>query len=67
MYNQIYEIVKELEVSVKKEEPVLINRKGGAVTEADIIECKVAHGLIRPDMCIVMEEVGGNTSKKRWK
>ena len=26
--------------------------------------CKVTHYLTHPEMCIVMDEVGGNTSQK---
>ena len=32
--------------------------------EKDALGCKVTHDILRPDMCIVGDEVGGNISMK---
>ena len=41
-----------------------MDRSGKIVDEEDAVGCKVTHDLLKPEMCIVMDEVGGNTSQK---
>ena len=64
MYDQIYDMMVEAGVAVKKDYPEWMDAYGDIVYEDDALGCKVTHDLIRPEMCIVMDEVGGNTSQK---
>ena len=64
MYDQIYDMMVEAGVAVKKDYPEWMDAYGDIVYEDNALGCKVTHDLIRPEMCIVMDEVGGNTSQK---
>ena len=64
MYDQIYDMMVEAGVAVKKDYPEWMDAYGDIVYEDDALGCKVTHDLIRPEICIVMDEVGGNTSQK---
>ena len=55
----------ETGVAVELDSPVWMDRAGNEVEdEADTYGCKVTHKVIRPDMCICGDEVGGNLSMK---
>ena len=55
----------ETGVAVELDSPVWMDRAGNEVEdEADAYGCKVTHKVIRPDMCICGDEVGGNLSMK---
>ena len=56
--------MEEAKVAVKLDEPVWMDESGSIVDEEHATGCKVTHDLVRPEMCIVMDEVGGNTSQK---
>ena len=45
-------------------EPEWMDRKGEIVDKSKSFGCKVFHRIVRPDMCIVGEEVGGSISIK---
>ena len=64
MYTQIYEQMVEAKVAVELPDPVWMNDDGVVVCEADSTGCKVTHDLTHPEMCIVMDEVGGNINQK---
>ena len=64
MYTQIYEQMVEAKVAVELPDPVWMNNDGVEVCEDDSTGCKVTHDLTHPEMCIVMDEVGGNISQK---
>ena len=64
MYEQVYDQMVEAGVAVKHDTPQWQNTNGDIVGEEDAVGCKVTHDLIHPEMCIVMDEVGGNTSQK---
>ena len=52
--------MEEAGVAERKDTPVWMDRSGDKVTEMDSLGCKVTHKLLRPDMCLVGNEVGGN-------
>ena len=64
MYSHIYNEMEEAGVAKRKETPVWMDRHGYIVEEKDSLGCKVTHDIIRPDMCVVGDEVGGNISMK---
>ena len=51
-------------VAERLENPVWMNKSGEEVNEDDAFGCKVTHKITRPDMCLVVDEVGGNTNQK---
>ena len=67
-FNQMYDgVINEFVdagVAKKRSEPAWMNRDGILVDEKDAFGCKVTHDITDPDMIIVMNEVGRNTSQK---
>ena len=51
-------------VAVKLDTPVWMNRSGEICEEEEVYGCKVFYRLVRPDMCIYGDKVGGNLSMK---
>jgi hypothetical protein len=64
MYEHVYEYMEEAGVAVKLEAPVWRDKAGHDCTEEDAFGCNVTHDLTHHEMCVVMDEVGGNTSQK---
>ena len=64
MYTHIYEEMEDAGVYRKLEESVWMDEDGNVVTENQALGCQVTHEIIRPDMCVVGDEVGGNLSMK---
>ena len=56
--------MEEAGVAVKYDTPQWQNANGDICEEEDSVGCMVTHDLTHPEMCIVMDEVGGNTSQK---
>ena len=54
----------EAKLAVELPDPVWMNDDRKEVSEEDATGCKVTHDLEHPEMCIVMDEVGGNISQK---
>ena len=46
------------------ETPKLMDKDEKEVKEEDALKCKVTHNILRPDMCLVMDKVGGRTNQK---
>jgi hypothetical protein len=63
MYEDHEEEMIDAGVAEKLPTPVWMNAKGDVCAEVDAVGCKVQTNLIRPDLCIVMDEVGANTSQ----
>jgi len=67
-FSQMYEVVDEelirAGVAVRLPEPVWMDAEGNHVERGDADGCKVNIDIIKPEMCIVADEVGGNTSQK---
>ena len=61
--NIIHEMVEE-KVAEKLDVPEWQDEKGQSCIEENAFGCKVTHKIVRPDMCIVGDEVGGNLSMK---
>ena len=64
MYNSIIDEMVEAGVAERLDEPVWMDRDGKICLEDDAFGCKVHHKIVRPDMCICGDEVGGNISMK---
>ena len=59
-------LLNESKVARKFKEPVMMNAKGEIVYgESEAVGCKVNMGIHRPDMCIVLDEVGCNTTQEK--
>ena len=64
MYTQIYKQMVEAKIAVELPDPIWMNDYGEEVPEEDAIGYNVTHNLKHPEMCIMMDEVGGNISQK---
>ena len=66
MYDHIEDIlVFDSNIATKFTEPIWVNKQGERVLrEEDSFGCKVSIDIKRPDMCIVMDEVGCNLSQE---
>ena len=64
MYNQVYNKMDDVGVVQRLEIPVWMNSSGEVVEKEDALGCKVTPDLMLPEMCIVMDKVGGNISSK---
>ena len=62
MYKHNYREMANAGVAKVLDSPVWMDIKGNIVEEADAYGCKCSHELTHPGFCIVMDEVGGNTS-----
>ena len=51
-------------VAEKLDSPVWMDRDGKECQHIEACGCKLIHHIKHPDMCIVGDEVGGNTSQK---
>ena len=67
MYDQIEDVlVDEAKVAVRLPTPVFMNAKGEIVNdESNSVGCKVQVKILRPDMCITMNEVGYNLTQEK--
>jgi len=64
MYETIEEELVAAGVATLLDEPVWMNTNGDIVEEGDACGCKVTIDITKPDVCVVADEVGGNTSQK---
>jgi len=64
MYNNIIDEMVDAGVAEKLDEPVWMDRDGNICSEQEAYGCKVHHQIVRPDMCLCGDEVGGNISMK---
>ena len=64
MYQHTYDEMVEVGVAIDCEEGVWVDKDGNCCDENESYGCKVFQKLIRPDMCIVGDEVGGNLCMK---
>ena len=64
MYKHIYEEMEDAKVATPYAAPMWQDYDGNPCLEKDAFGCKVTHNLTHPEMCVVMDEVGGNTSQK---
>ena len=51
-------------VVVRLPYPVWMNAKGEHIEEGDVFGCKSTLDITKPEMCVVDDEVGGNTLQK---
>ena len=64
MYKCIYNEMLKAGVAEKIEVPVFMDKKGNVVSVENAFGRKCTHKLVRPDMCFVFDETGGNTCMK---
>jgi len=60
MYNHCSHEMEHAGVAKRLEEPTWMTRDGVQCTADDAYGCKVTHAIIRPEMCLCGDEVGGN-------
>ena len=60
MYNHYVLEMEHAGVSKRLDEPIWMTRDGVDCTANDAYGCKVTHAIIRPEMCLCGDEVGGN-------
>ena len=56
--------MEDAKVATPYAAPMWQDYDGNPCLEKDAFGCKVTHNLTHPEMCVVMDEVGGNTSQK---
>ena len=59
MYNHCSHEMEHAGVAKRLEEPTWMTRDGVQCTADDAYGCKVTHAIIRPEMCLCGDEVGG--------
>ena len=64
MYDHIYDELVDAKLATPYNEPMWQDSDGTFCTESSSLGCKVTHDFAHPEMCVVMDEVGGNTSQK---
>ena len=65
MYNRFADEMAYAKVASKFEEPQWMDRDGKVLDREDTsFGCKVTHNILRPDLILVMDEVGSDTSQK---
>ncbi len=64
MYSHTMSEMVDAGVAVKLDTPVWMNRGDEICEEEEAYGCKVFHRLVRLDVCICGDEVGGNLSMK---
>lgn len=64
MYKCIYQEMVDCGVALKLDIPVYMDVDGYVVDVEDAYGRKCTHKLVRPEMCFVFDETGGNTCMK---
>ena len=65
IYHHVIEEIHDVGIAEKLDSPVCMNRDGEECKPIIAFSCKVTH-RIKQDMCIVGDEVGGNSSQKGY-
>ena len=60
MYSHCSHEMEHAGVTKRLEKPIWMTREGIECTAYDAYGCKVTHAIIRPEMCLCGDEVGGN-------
>ena len=64
MYDHVIEEMCDAGVARKLDSPLWMNRDGEECQPIEGFDCKVTHRITRLDLCIISDEVGGNSSQK---
>lgn len=64
MHDHVIEERYDIGVAEKLDSLVWMNRDGEKCQPIQAFGCKVTHRIKHPDMCIIGDEVGGNSSQK---
>ena len=64
MYDHVYDELVQVKLATPYDEPMWQDSDGTFCPESSGLGCRVTHNFTKPEMCIVMDEVGGNTSQK---
>ena len=64
MYDQVIEELENAHIAELLETPKCMDTDGKELKQDDAFGCKVTHNILRPYMCIFMDEVGWNTNQK---
>ena len=65
MYECIGDDLTADKVAIELGLPKWMNVHRKKVEEGDEYSCKITHSIKNPDICIVVDEVGGNRSQKK--
>ena len=64
MYDHVYDAMVDAKVAEKLDEPAWLDLEGNTVDEKDSVGRKSTHRLTHPQMAVVVDETGCNTSMK---
>ena len=64
MYDHVIEEMFDTSVAEKLYSRAWVNRDGEECQHIEAFGCEVTHRIKHPDICIVDDEVGGNSSQK---
>ena len=64
MYDHVYDAMVDAKVAEKLDEPAWLDLEGNTVDEKDSVGRKSTHRLNHPQMAVVVDETGCNTSMK---
>ena len=64
MYDLVYEEMKDDGIAVRLENPEWQDYNGNVCDAKNVTGCRITHDLTHTGICIVMDEVGSNTSQK---
>ena len=64
MYTHVYTEMEDAGVAARLIKPAWQDEDGSPCDESSVFGCKVTHTLTHPELCFVMDEVGGNISQK---
>ena len=65
MYDDIYSCLVENKLAVEIEEAVYVDIHGNKCTKKEAFGKKITHQFVHPEMCIVFDETGGDTSQEK--
>ena len=64
MCDQVIEELQNANLTELLNTPKWMDKDGNEVKEDGAFSCKVTHNILRPDMCLGMDELGGNNNQK---
>ena len=64
MYCNVYDEMVTSGVAIKLDSPVWMDKDGKEVSKSEAIGFPCTHKITHPEMCVVADEVGSNTSQK---
>ena len=66
MYDMVYAAMVECGIAIMLDHKVWVDKAGHITNKENAFGCKTCYLLTCPEMVLFVDEVGDNTSKKRW-